>query len=362
MNSQNRRKKRVRKYVIAGVLPVARLFWNPKVKRFLRNEKTSFLRFGDIQYIMCRKKPRREQWTKRWERYFPLVDGLTGLEAYNTKEHLFQDLKKLSSTEHLDQEGKKLSSPILNHSKGKGYRLSRTALSSHVVRDHILTRLSEYPSVADYRDIVYFGLDLDLLMAKQRDLEANVHRHFMKLAGVREALRRLWVHQNLIEFVERFRTVWRRIREDDKGYFLGHVLNQARFFIEASGQKEEEFRDYLLRIQAISRESEVGCGQDMKRYQKNIDRITSANKRNIETYVQDQWLRSGTRDSRFSVVKKAIRSMMRDGVLSDGDGQWLLIQQRMSRLYATKLGNRLSLGVAERSPVVVMDTAIGWAD
>ncbi|TET90342.1 MAG: hypothetical protein E3J35_06890 [Methanomassiliicoccales archaeon] len=362
MGSQYGKKPKSKKHVISRLPPVVRIFWNSKIRKYFRTEKTSYLKFGDVQYVMCRRKPKWKKWTNRWEGYFPLVDGLTGFEVYNTKEHLFQDLKKLSSTDHPNQKPEEHPPPPLIHSKSKGYKLSKYALSSYMAKDYVLSRLSECPAVADYRDIFYFGLDLNLLIARQGNLEREVHKHLEKLSGAKKALRKLWVHQNLTEFVDRFRTVWGSIEEEDKGYFYNHVLNQMRSFIRISGQEEGEFKEYLSRIQAVFKESEVRRGRDAKDYERNIDRITSAHKEEIRTYMQEQWLVDVTPYSHFIIAKTAIKCMVMDELLSDEDANWLLVQQRMSELYDDKFGDRLSSSVAERCPLVVIDPALGWSD
>lgn len=362
MSSQYERKSRDKKYVIAKLPAVVRLYWIPRIRRYILTEKKEYLEFGDLQHIMCDRKPKRKKWRERWEEYFPLVDGLTGFEAYKTKENLNHDLRKFSSPEGTTEKPNDVPLTPLVHSKDKGYKLSPSALSSYMAKDYVLSRLFECPAVADYGDIFYFGLDLNLLIAKQRYLEREVHRHLKKLSGAKKALRKLWVHQNLTEFVDKFRKVWKSIEEEDKGYFYNHVLNQMRFFIRISDQEEGEFKEYLSRIQAMFKESEERRGGDAKDYEQNLDRITSAHKEEIRTYMQEQWLVDATRDSHFNIVRTAIQCMAREGVLSDDDENWLLVQQRMSELYDSRFGDRLSSSIAERCPLIVIDPALGWSD
>ncbi|MHA2135321.1 MAG: hypothetical protein ACW99J_15785 [Candidatus Thorarchaeota archaeon] len=362
MGGQNERKARDKKYVIAELPPVVRIFWTPRIRKYIITEKKEYLEFGDLQYILCREKPKRKKWRDRWEEYFPLVDGLTGFEAYKAKGNLNHVLRKFSSLEGSTEESSIVPLTPLVHSKDKGYKLSPSALSSYIAKDYVLSRLSECPEVADHGDIFYFGLDLNLLIAKHRYLEREVYRHLKRLSGAKEALRKLWIHQNLTEFVDRFREVWESIEEEDKGYFYNHVLNQMRSFIRMSYQKEGEFKEYLSRIQALFKESGARRGRDAKDYEQNIDRITSTHKEEIRTYMQEQWLVDATRDSQFNNAKIAIQSMAREGVLSDDDANWLLLQQRMSKLCDAKFGNRLSSNIAEKCPLIVIDPALDWSD
>jgi len=348
MKRRNQKIKRHKKHLRIELHPVVRLFYNPKVRRYFKKEKKRYLEFGDIQYILCKKKPRKESWMDRWQEYFPLSSGKTGLEVYNSKEYLFQKLKKL-----------RLSFPkILIHSKSKGYRLSVNTVKN-VTREYMLSKLAEYPVVTDLYDTAYFGIDLDLLKNEQiKNFEMKVHSKLIKLSDVKKIIRDLWVHQCLNEFINRVEIVWNGIKEEDKGHFLGYLSEHVKWFIKVCGQEEFSFKDYISRIQPVGEQSMIKYKNDAKTYQQNIDRIMDAHGNDIKTYVRNQRLKSTEHESHFNIVKKAVSSMVRDDVVSKDDARWLRIQQDMSELYARKLGKYLSFRVAERAPIVVIDTGL----
>jgi hypothetical protein len=328
-----------------------RLFHNPRVRRYFRNERLQYLEFGDIQYLLCNKKPRRDKWRTRWKEYFPQLkrpSRKTGLEAYNSKEHVYQEIRKIQQ----------YFPDLLVHNGDKGYRLSPD-VKKNVTKEYLVSRLSEYPTVADLYDVSYFGLDLDYLEERQRkDLEKKVHKSLERVLSIRRVIRELWTHQCLNEFVDRLSTLWNEIDEEDNGFFLGYVLDHMDWFVRVCDQEKSAFKNRNRLSRSLEGQLVKEHWRNAKRYGKNIGRILQAHGSDIGTYVQNQRLKSTIKVSHFQVVDKAIGCMVRDGVLSNRDAKWLRIQQRMSELYAKELGGYLSFDVAERSPIVIIDTGL----
>ena len=218
--------------------PVVRIFSDPRVKRYFEESKRELLEFGDIQYLLCRRKPKKTKWAQRWKRYFPLRDGLTGKERYNSKEHVHQELTRLRRR-----------FPGLIERFDGSYALS-PPVRNNAMKDFILSRLEDHPHILIFGDRMYFGLDSTSFDEEDAEFfDTHVRRLSMKIASEKEIVKSFWLRLELKGFLNEFERVLHEVPDKDKGLFIGYAYEDAKWFLRSCEANLEDFQEFFERLE-----------------------------------------------------------------------------------------------------------------
>ncbi|MFQ5885360.1 MAG: hypothetical protein ACE5IO_09705, partial [Thermoplasmata archaeon] len=326
--------------------PVVRIFSHPKVRKYFEDSETDALEFGDLQFILCRRKPKREKWRKRWSRYFTLFNGLTGLERYNFREHLHQDI-----TRH-----QKRFPGVLKPLDGK-YALSPASKGS-AMKDLILFRLDDHSRIVMIQNTAYFGIDPERLDDEDSEFfDKSVLKPLMKVTNYAKALKRLWLRAHIKEFLKKFEDAFDELPEKDKGYFIGYVCEHIRWSVEYSDANSEDFQYLSERIKELAMNHGIDNWNKAETYMNSIAGIMSEHRRKIESQIQEEFEKSKIKDSRFKIVSRALKKLAEDDLISRKECKWLRLKQRMSKMYSKRFGDMLTSRALDRTPLIVVEAS-----
>lgn len=323
--------------------PVVRIFNHPKVREYFEDSKTDALEFGDLHFLLCRRKPKKEKWRRRWSKHFILFNGLTGLERYNFREHLHQDI-----TRH-----QKRFRGVLKSVKGS-YSLSAVSKGA-AMKDLILSRLEYQSRIIMFQNTAYFGLDPERLDDEDSEFfDTSVLNPLMKMTGYAEALKRTWLRGQIKEFFKMLEDKYDDMPAKDKGCFIGHVYEHVKWSIEYSGADQEDFQDLLDRIRKLPMTDDTEIWSEAETYMSKIAEITSRHRRKIERRIQEEFQKSGIGESRVNIVSRALKGLAEGKLISREEYKWLRLQQRMSKMYSKVFGDMLTSRALDNTPLIVV--------
>ena len=326
--------------------PITRLFLDPRIRKYFKESDRKTLELGDLRFILCTAKPKRDKWKARWEKYFPLKDDKTMMEVYKSKQHLYGELNKLRRRY-----------PAIIVKAESGYALySRVRTSAY--KERILRGIEGHSHALLIGETICYGMDANAFDEDDSQyFDRYVSKAMSMVPRLKDAVKSLWLNIKLKEFFKELTQVYGGITERDQGYFIGHAHDHLEWFLKAIDVSTEDYREHFRRLRDFAAEDDPKRWSKAEEYMKSVDEVMRRHGRELNAYLQKEIRDRPPNEKHFKMVLEAIRNLVKDEVISKEEAKWLRAQQRMSRRYSEKMKDVLTSRTLEEAPILVIDTS-----
>jgi hypothetical protein len=208
----------------------------------------------------------------------------------------------------------------------------------------------------------------------KREFEGKESETYRQLRDFTKGVIRVWAKQKVGSFAKRLQDI-----EDiqNNGNFLGYCYDMVRWFIGSLGLDEDDFKDDLCRVEKLASDDEIE--KEARTYRRNINACKRKLKEKKVDFVfsysgiKGEEAKLGERRSQTSLlgalsmlstvqnipVSDAIRQLVTEGRIGKTDGDCLLMEQDMIKLYGNcGLHSLLSSKIFDEEPIIVLDTRL----
>jgi hypothetical protein len=256
----------------------------------------------------------------------------------------------------------------------EGYRLVGNPYLQFIRMDRE-KRIKECPVdlVAELRHgiIVYnIGSDDDMV----KELEGEKGELYELTKALSERVVQVWSKRKIDLFVENLKRL-RSVRGN--GNFLGYCSEMVRWFVGSLGLEEDDFSEELKKMGNLAKDKKAR--EEAKMYGEKIGACKEALKKTrtdiaIPSPEAEEGRAIGSADvvevSMLSIpiilsaeqdiaIERVIRVLVENGMIGKAEGELLLMEQEMSKLYRKRgLHEYLSSETFDEEPIVVLDARL----